>query len=97
MRSLITRESNPELIKLYKSDPLFYAVVENAEMTGMTYVQMLEMAVIKQAEQNDILRDRLVEKSIQENRVCIVVNEEQKEAIKKLFNAQPSANIQPLI
>jgi hypothetical protein len=60
MSQHITIKSRPELIDLYRNSPMFNRIVQHAEATGMTYEQMLEMAVIEMAKDADNLRDSCI-------------------------------------
>jgi len=60
MSQHITIKSRPELIDLYRNSHMFNRIVKHAEVVGMTYEQMLEMAVIEIAKDADNLRDSCI-------------------------------------
>lgn len=65
MKLLITENIRPELIELYRHNPTFRRIVDISQTNDLTYLEMLEKAVIALAFHNEELQKKWVDETVE--------------------------------
>lgn len=80
MKLLITENTRPELIDLYRNNPTFRRIVDISQVSDLDYLEMLEKAVIALAFHNEQLQKKWVDEELQSmwpRTMLLPMNEEQ--------------------